>query len=276
MPWSGLAGPTLRTMLSAAAWLVPALAPARAGDVPDIARRLIAGYPGIVNAVSGNKVAFTDASALPLDDGKGVKTFAEWLNAPDIEDMFEPPYAAGEHKSAPRPMSDPGRARNQDFFAKVYGDCRKGEVERRLADVVWLGRKKGGRLKVTSVNGVAARLAAVSAELDALPQRFDKFLLKPAGGYNCRKIAGTQQMSPHGYGIAVDIAPGPAHYWRWDRAAEQVPPLYRNTVPFEIVAIFEKHGFIWGGKWSHFDTMHFEYRPELLPPSVPLPPAAGP
>jgi hypothetical protein len=32
----------------------------------------------------------------------------------------------------------------------------------------------------------------------------------------------------------------------------------------EIVDIFERHGFIWGGKWYHFDTMHFEYRPELL------------
>jgi peptidoglycan L-alanyl-D-glutamate endopeptidase CwlK len=30
------------------------------------------------------------------------------------------------------------------------------------------------------------------------------------------------------------------------------------------VTIFENHGFIWGGKWYHFDTMHFEYRPELL------------
>ena len=32
----------------------------------------------------------------------------------------------------------------------------------------------------------------------------------------------------------------------------------------EIVRIFEKHGFIWGGKWHHYDTMHFEYRPELV------------
>jgi peptidoglycan LD-endopeptidase CwlK len=39
---------------------------------------------------------------------------------------------------------------------------------------------------------------------------------------------------------------------------------YRNKVPFEIVSIFEKHGFIWGGKWYHYDTMHFEYRPELF------------
>jgi hypothetical protein len=38
----------------------------------------------------------------------------------------------------------------------------------------------------------------------------------------------------------------------------------RNRYPQEIVEIFEKHGFIWGGKWSHFDLMHFEYRPEML------------
>jgi hypothetical protein len=34
-------------------------------------------------------------------------------------------------------------------------------------------------------------------------------------------------------------------------------------MPQEIVDIFERHGFIWGGKWYHYDTMHFEYRPEL-------------
>ena len=42
-------------------------------------------------------------------------------------------------------------------------------------------------------------------------------------------------------------------------------PAYKNRIPMEIVRIFEKHGFIWGGRWSHYDTMHFEYRPELLP-----------
>ena len=28
--------------------------------------------------------------------------------------------------------------------------------------------------------------------------------------------------------------------------------------------IFEKYGFVWGGRWYHYDTMHFEYRPELF------------
>jgi hypothetical protein len=31
-----------------------------------------------------------------------------------------------------------------------------------------------------------------------------------------------------------------------------------------IVRVFERHGFIWGGRWRHYDTMHFEYRPELI------------
>lgn len=25
-----------------------------------------------------------------------------------------------------------------------------------------------------------------------------------------------------------------------------------------------KNNFIWGGKWNHFDTLHFEYRPEII------------
>lgn len=41
---------------------------------------------------------------------------------------------------------------------------------------------------------------------------------------------------------------------------------YINTFEMKIVEIFERHGFIWGGRWYHFDTMHFEYRPEMNPP----------
>ena len=38
----------------------------------------------------------------------------------------------------------------------------------------------------------------------------------------------------------------------------------QTAYPREIVAAFEAQGFIWGGKWYHYDIMHFEYRPELL------------
>jgi hypothetical protein len=179
--------------------------------------------------------------------------------------MLELPYPAGEASQPPARNADPGRARNRAFFDKMYGDCRKGEVERHLAEVVWLPNKARQIVKVTKINAVAEKLAAVSRELDRLPARFDVFLVPAAGAYNCRLIAGTGRPSAHGHGIAIDVSLKGADYWRWSRPGAGGDYPYKNRIPFEIVRIFETHGFIWGGKWYHYDTMHFEYRPELLP-----------
>ena len=86
-----------------------------------------------------------------------------------------------------------------------------------------------------------------------------RYLVPSAGTYNCRPIAGTAQMSAHGYGIAIDLNVAYSDYWRWGGTAK-----YRNRIPAAVVAAFERHGFVWGGKWYHYDTMHFEYRPELI------------
>ncbi|MCL2502584.1 MAG: M15 family metallopeptidase, partial [Bacteroidales bacterium] len=74
------------------------------------------------------------------------------------------------------------------------------------------------------------------------------------------------QLSAHSFGIAIDINAAHLDYWLQDYGTrdEYTPIVYRNRLPIEIVDIFEQHGFIWGGKWYHYDTMHFEYRPELL------------
>jgi hypothetical protein len=85
-----------------------------------------------------------------------------------------------------------------------------------------------------------------------------------AGTFNCRLIAGTRRVSVHAYGAAIDINTAFAHYWRWAKPDTQGRFTYKNAIPIEIVEIFERHGFIWGGKWYHYDTMHFEYRPELI------------
>ena len=52
--------------------------------------------------------------------------------------------------------------------------------------------------------------------------------------------------------------------WRWSGAEEGRVGDYRNGIPEPVVRVLERHGFIWGGKWHHFDGMHFEYRPELI------------
>ncbi|WP_456734214.1 M15 family metallopeptidase [Bradyrhizobium sp. USDA 3364] len=65
---------------------------------------------------------------------------------------------------------------------------------------------------------------------------------------------------------AIDFNLKVSDYWlragKREGKGKTIP--YRNRMPREIVDIFERHGFIWGGKWYHHDPMHFEYRPELL------------
>lgn len=225
---------------------------------------LLKAYPDQLARIEGNILIWRNGTRMPLDDGKGLKTFKDWLADPDVEDMLAVPYPRGGADTPPVRDADPGRARNAAFFNAMYGDCTKGEVTKHLVEIVWLPKSAGQRLKVTAVNGVAERLAAVSRELDELPTRFVSYLAPSAGTYNCRPIAGTSRMSAHGYGIAIDIALRHAHYWRWSKRSADGALPYRNAIPREIVTIFEKHGFIWGGAWYHYDTMHFEYRPELL------------
>lgn len=242
----------LAGMVLLAVLVMPAMAQVSPGE------RLLNAYPAQLAKVEGNDLVWKDGTRMAIDDGKGPKPFEQWLAAPDLKDMFRLPYPAGDVSPPATSETDPGRARNAAFFAKMYGDCSKGEVTKNLVEVVWLPKKSGQKLRVTKVNGVADKLAAISRALDELPATFDVYLKPSEGTYNCRMIAGTTQASAHGYGIAIDIATRHAHYWRWSKGG------YQNKIPIEIVNVFEAHGFIWGGKWGHFDTMHFEYRPEML------------
>ena len=145
----------------------------------------------------------------------------------------------------------------------MYGSSAK-EVESHLTTIPWLPNSAHTFVRITTINGVDRQLAAVSAELDQLPPQEKKYVLKTGGTFNWRSIAGSDQLSAHSFGIAIDIDPTYSDYWRWNGGRGSFIP-YRNRIPHRIVEIFERHGFIWGGKWYHYDTMHFEYRPELLP-----------
>jgi hypothetical protein len=229
--------------------------------------RLVAAYPDHLDRHDGRYLYWKDGTKMAFDDGQTGKSYKQLLNAPDLQDQFYTPYQAGRAGLAPDLNIDPGRVRYEPFFKKMYGDCRKGEIAKRLRSIKWLPRHRGGRLRVTTVNGVAARLEAISRDLDSLLDRKPKliaFVRPPSGGYVCRVIAGTKRYSAHSYGAAVDIVAKRGHYWRWSKPGKNGRYAWRNAIPLEIVEIFERHGFIWGGKWYHYDTMHFEYRPELL------------
>lgn len=243
-------------------------------------KRLITAYPDFLSGHEGNTLIWRDGTRMSFDDGRK-KDFETQLANADIEDMFAIEYPVGPMLMDPELNFDPGRFRNEAFFNKMYGNCQHNEVQKKLVDVVWLPKHGGATLKVTSINGVAEKLQAVSNELDNLPDQFMQYLQPSGGTYNCRVIAGTDRTSAHGYGIAIDVNTKFSDYWQWQQAkpaekgskgtknakskAPEAPKYtYRNRIPWEIAAIFEKHGFIWGAKWYHYDSMHFEYRPELL------------
>jgi hypothetical protein len=147
----------------------------------------------------------------------------------------------------------------------MYGATRAA-VRSNLERVPWLRGRGAGRraVLVTRVNGVSAALSAVVAELDGLEPAARAVAAKVQGGFAWRPVRGTSRPSAHSFGIAVDLGGARADYWRWTRPLPDGSRPWRNRLPLAIVDVFERHGFIWGGKWHHFDTMHFEYRPELL------------
>ncbi len=263
--WSGIA-------FSVALCVQTAL-PARSqsADLPDNATlmaRLVAAYPSQLKGFEGNDLIWQDGTRMPFDDGIDNKPFETLLERPSIKDQFRMVYSPGESGAPPAMNFDPGRVRNEAFFNKMYGDCTKDDLKGKLTSIAWVPKYQGGRVAFTTVNDAAKHLSEVSAELETLSKDDAKYLAPSAGTLNCRSIAGTTRKSMHAYGAAIDINTKYSDYWRWARG--EAGKDYKNQIPYAVIAIFEKHGFIWGGKWSHFDTMHFEYRPELLGPSSAL------
>ena len=198
-----------------------------------------------------------DGSRLPFDDGKD-KTFEQRLNAPDLKDIFLIPYRAGPIRAVEVENEDPGRVRVEALLAATYGG--KGEAAAEQARIRFLGMPiRVHRRIAPALAGVADRLALARKADPGL----ERFLRRLSGGFAARKIAGTERISAHAFGIAIDLDKSESDYWRWQKGK---PLHWHNRFPQAIVDSFEAEGFIWGGRWYHYDTMHFEYRPELFGP----------
>ena len=220
------------------------------------ARNLVHAYPHFLKTCRNNRIVWRDGTQMVYDDGKPKgRTRDGVIVHPDIEDMFHDSYIRERY---PNPAHDPGRNRYEPLFRKMYGDSA-AQVRRHLTTISWFGQK----VRVTKVNDVHRHLAAVEHDLRQLVKSkpaLKKFLTPIGGTFKWRKIAGTNRLSVHSFGAAIDINVKYSAYWRWVKGKYK----YHNDIPTSIVKIFESHGFIWGGKWYHYDTMHFEYRPELF------------
>lgn len=181
-----------------------------------------------------------------------------------------PPERQGIEEQIRERETNPPR-RNSAFYDAIWRAPNEAAAYDRVKTTYFLGRT------VEIHRELLEDLAAVEEEI-LTAERFDpavaRFVqsLGHLEGYNWREISGTSSLSYHSYGAAIDLVPvsyrGKQAYWQW---AETIFPEWyvlsysdRYEVPQPVVKAFERHGFVWGGKWLFFDNMHFEYRPEIL------------
>lgn len=222
---------------------------------------LLKAYPDQIKGYENDSIIMFDNTRILYKEG-GRKSHDELMNSSDLADIFFYPYKKGVVTDISKNY-DPGRIRNEDLLMKMYGSS-SAEVQKNLVTIIWCPNLINQKLRIIKINGVDEQLKKISDELDKHPELKD--YLQSAGTFNWRKVRGTNRLSSHSFGTAIDLNVKYSNYWQWDCrcTSEDADLKYKNRIPQQIVDIFEKHRFIWGGKWYHYDTMHFEYRPELL------------
>jgi hypothetical protein len=178
-------------------------------------------------------------------------------------------YRNGPLTRIPVPVPFP-KNRSSDFLDALIGVTQR-EIASSSKWVSFLGRK-------AFVHEICSEpLERVDSEINRHAQSSEEvrsFIsnIKVVFSMDPRPVKGTDNQSYHAYGLALDIVPknyGKKQvYWRWSSVFNdewgRTPLTQRWKPPEEVIAAFEENGFVWGGKWYHFDTIHFEYRPELL------------
>lgn len=223
------------------------------------------GYGDLVASADESALVLKDGTRFPYTTSEPKETWDQKIDNADLSVQLSQRYDAGGFDTPPPYLFDPGRLRYQPFFQALYGKD-KASVDKNLVLISWPTLKGSVKLPVTRIAGVDKKLYAIGQEIAKLPKK-DRIWAEGATTYAYRTIKDTNRLSMHSFGIAIDLAPTKTQYWKDEAPSETAKIGYHNTMPLSIVRIFEKHGFIWGGRWYHYDTMHFEYRPELLAPS---------
>jgi hypothetical protein len=161
--------------------------------------------------------------------------------------------------------------RSSHFFDALWDVRNRDEAWANVKTIKFLGRE------VLVHYAIMEELALIEKRIQAQAQddaalRLWISRLQSITAWNWRNIAGSQSRSNHSYGTAIDLLMptqrGMETYWLWTQQKNvdwwAVPYTSRLQPPQAVIEAFEAYGFIWGGKWQFYDTMHFEYRPEIL------------
>ncbi|PIE98266.1 MAG: peptidase M15 [Treponema sp.] len=159
---------------------------------------------------------------------------------------------------------------NRTFHEIIYGEFQKESVEEKLVEVNMLG----SIIRVHKRVAPAIKKTIIEIQKKAGTPEMKAFLKNHRQSYsfNWRNIADSGRASNHSWGIAIDLIAKKYRnkkvYWFWEASTKEYwmmfTPEERWKPPDAIIKAFENEGFIWGGYWTIWDTMHFEYKPELI------------
>jgi hypothetical protein len=165
--------------------------------------------------------------------------------------------------TTPRPQL----RRSLAFQEALWHAGSKNEVSERIKPVTFLGYSVPMHSDIAGILSKVERRILDIAKTDPVVQTWITNIGE-MHGWNWRNIAGSTSRSNHSYGIAIDILhkslDGKATYWQWTADWWKIPYEGRYHPPEAAIKTFESYGFIWGGKWTYYDTMHFEFRPEVF------------
>ena len=184
-----------------------------------------------------------------------------------------PPWTAPSPEEANRLSNmanarDTSQPRSHYFFDALYRAHNRDEAYERVKTLRFLGFAVTVHQSILEELALVEEHIRVAARTSAQVQTWISNI-DTMHGWTWRNVVGSQSRSFHSYGVAIDIlprAPGNrAIYWQWAGPAWwNIPYERRHHPPDAVIRIFESYGFVWGGKWPFFDTMHSEYRPEVM------------
>ncbi len=230
-------------------------------------------------SVDGTWFYWSDGRLLPDDMREYRDEFAAMRFYEYRVGEHQPPEIPEELAETLRERAEEGKreplwlttGRHQEFYESLYGFDNARDADRVMQRTSFLGR-------TTRVHPMVVEpLEEVESDIrDAMQDSAEvvRFVdnLATVSGYYWRDIFGSISRSYHAYGIAVDLLPRRYDgfgFWRWAQQSGieewwSLSREQRHSVPEAVIDAFERHGFVWGGKWIGFDPVHFEYRPEVI------------
>lgn len=159
-----------------------------------------------------------------------------------------------------------GNRKGSDFYNQCLTIYKEDDAKPRMTVItvpVWRLKndvKTAGTMQLTVNGSIAEEVKQIFKEIYEGPQQFP---ISDAGGFSWR---GDGSKSEHNWGTAIDLnsnsnyclyADGTVVGDHWTPGLDP----YSFYADCDVVKVFKKHGFLWGGDWpwSTRDYMHFSY-----------------